>query len=173
MSGAELALAIVPLVIVMVEHHQTVFRKGKALVLAKSKNDQQLDFFHELHDELALLYMTLNRIRERSRLAGHDVTLEEAIKRALGNEAPHFQTILERIMRSINDLVSERSIALAKENTVSSAYIMHKLSVLTFRKPLARCCLSSNILNSRSIGENLRSRSAVDSASQGTRKAVQ
>jgi hypothetical protein len=91
MSGAELALAIVPLVIVMVEHHQIVFRKGKALVLPKSKNDQQLDFFHELHDELALLHMTLNRIKERSLLAGHDVTLEEAIKRALGNEAPHQQ----------------------------------------------------------------------------------
>jgi hypothetical protein len=116
---AELALAIVPLVIVLVEHHQTVLRKGKALTRPKSKNEQQLDFYHELHDELCLLNLTLNRIKVRHHRGDSE---EESIERALGANAPHFKKILERILSYIANLVSERSLGLTAEDAVRMRY---------------------------------------------------
>jgi hypothetical protein len=124
MSGAELALAIVPLVIVLVEHHRTVFRKGKALTLSRISNDQQLDFYHELHGELSLLNMILERVKLKdARVRLSRVKLEmsqtESIEIALGNSADDFQLILNRVLKSINDLVREKSNALTQGDTAS------------------------------------------------------
>lgn len=124
MSGAELALAIVPLVIVLVEHHRTVFRKGKALTLSRISNDQQLDFYHELHGELSLLNMILERVKlKAARVRLSRVKLEmsqtESIEIALGNSADDFQLILNRVLKSINDLVREKSNALTQGDTAS------------------------------------------------------
>jgi hypothetical protein len=44
----------------------------------------------------------------------------ESIKISLGHSADDFQAILERILKSINDLVREKSSALTKEDTVST-----------------------------------------------------
>lgn len=120
MSGTELALAIVPLVIVLVEHHRTVWRKTKAVAFSKNKNDQQLDFYQELHAELSLLNVTLDRINAGSTRAGHEEFRADAIRNALGDNAPHFQQILDQVMRSINNLVREKSSALTRHNTVST-----------------------------------------------------
>ncbi|KAH7066387.1 hypothetical protein BKA63DRAFT_571758 [Paraphoma chrysanthemicola] len=169
MSGAELALAIVPLVIAVVEHHPTVLRKSKALLSSKSKNNQQLDFFCELHDELTLLHMTLNRIKNRSLLAGYDETEEEAIARALGNEAPHFQTILGRILRSINDLVSEKSIDLSQDDTVNPGAMLSKLE--HFKRALDNKELPSSIRKRFRFTGNEKSRTvALDKIQRGTTK---
>ena len=125
MSGAELALAIVPLVIVLVEHHRTVLRKSKALTLSRISNDQQLDFYQDLHGELTLLNMILERVKIKSarvRLSGSqpEMTQAESIEIALGNSADDFQSILDRVLRSINDLVREKSNALTQDDTVSA-----------------------------------------------------
>jgi hypothetical protein len=123
MSGAELALAIVPLVIVLVEHHRTVFEKGKALALSKISNDQQLDFYQELHGELTLLNMILERVQIKSIRTGTSGARPEkfqaaSIDIALGNSAEDFKFILDRVLKSINDLVREKSNALAQKDTV-------------------------------------------------------
>jgi hypothetical protein len=125
MSGAELALAIVPLVIVLVEHHRTVLRKSKALTLSRISNDQQLDFYQDLHGELTLLNMILERVKIKSarvRLSGSqpEMTQAESIEIALGNSADDFQSILDRVLRSINDLVREKSNALTQDDIVSA-----------------------------------------------------
>jgi hypothetical protein len=106
MSGVEFASAIVPLVIVLVEHHRTVFRKGMALTLSRISNDQQLDFYQDLHGELTLLSLILERVQSKAASVRHS--------------ADDFQAILERILKSINDLVREKSSALTKEDTVST-----------------------------------------------------
>lgn len=125
MSGAELALAIVPLVIVLIEHHRTVLRKSKALTLSRISNDQQLDFYQDLHGELTLLNMILERVKIKSarvRLSGSqpEMTQAESIEIALGHSADDFQSILDRVLRSINDLVREKSNALTQDDIVSA-----------------------------------------------------
>jgi hypothetical protein len=125
MSGAELALAIVPLVIVLIEHHQTVFRKGKALTFSKISNNQQLDFYQELHAEIVLLNLTLEKIQINSAKvlpsgALSDKVRAEAIEIALGKNADHFNVILDRVLKSINDLVREKSSALTEDDTVNT-----------------------------------------------------
>jgi signal transduction histidine kinase len=125
MSGPELALAIVPLVIILVEHHRSVIRRGKALALSKISNDQQLDFYQELHAELTLLNVTLDRIKALSTKVGlsrarPEESQAELIEIALGNSAPHFQQILDRVMKSINDIVREKSSVLTRGDTVGA-----------------------------------------------------
>jgi len=125
MSGAELALAIVPLVIVLIEHHQTVFRRGKALTFSKISNNQQLDFYQELHDEILLLKLTLEKVHATSTNvlsseALPDKSQAEAIEIALGKNADNFNQILDRVLKSINDLVRERSSVLTDDDTVNT-----------------------------------------------------
>ena len=126
MSGAELALAIVPLVIVLVEHHRTVIRRGKAVTLSRISNDQQLDFYQELHAELSLLNVTLDRVKAICYKTGlskarPDESEEELIDIALGTRAPDFKQILDRVMKSVNDLVREKSSVLIRDETASAA----------------------------------------------------
>lgn len=121
MTGVELALAIVPLIIALIEHHGSVVRKGKALARSKSKNEQQLDFYCELHDELSLLKITLDTITARAVAAGSQSSIQqpESITQVLGSAAPHFDSILNRVLKSISDIVSDKSVDLAGKDTVS------------------------------------------------------
>ena len=124
MSGAELALAIVPLVIVLVEHHRTVFKTSKALTFSKISNDEQLDFYEELHGELTLLHVILERVQTKSMRSGSSGAQPgdsqvESIAFVLGNSAEDFKHILNRVLKSINDLVREKSNALTQDDTVS------------------------------------------------------
>jgi len=125
MSGAELALAVVPLVIVLIEHHRTAFNKGKALTSSTLSNDQQLDFYEELHEELSLLNAALEIVLLRSNRSGQCLTQAkrsraESIDIAFGSYAGDFKRILHRVLRSINDLVQEKSNALTRIDTVSA-----------------------------------------------------
>jgi len=125
MSGAELALAIVPLVLVLIEHHQTVFRRGKALTFSKISNNQQLDFYQELHDEILLLKLTLEKVHATSTKVSSsealpDKSQAEAIEIALGKNADNFNQILDRVLKSINDLVREKSSVLTDDDTVNT-----------------------------------------------------
>ncbi|CAN9419644.1 unnamed protein product [Alternaria alternata] len=138
MSGAELALAIVPLVIVLVEHHRTVLRKGKALTLSRISNDQQLDFYQDLHGELTLLNMILEKVHIKSarvRLSGAqpEISQAESIEIALGHSAKDFQTILDRVLKSINDLVREKSNALTEDDIETQRTMLQRLHRLEER----------------------------------------
>ena len=48
------------------------------------------------------------------------MTQAESIEIALGNSADDFQSILDRVLRSINDLVREKSNALTQDDIVSA-----------------------------------------------------
>ena len=123
MSGAELTLAILPLVISAAEHHRAIIRTGKNIASNKAKNEQQLDFYCELYDELALLENTLGGVFRR--LPSHADTIglyplaeeeREEMKIVLGRTAEPFQDILERMSKSLEDLVSEKSLDLDKSD---------------------------------------------------------
>lgn len=175
MSGAELALAVVPLVIVLAEHHKAVLRKGKALAFPRSKNEQQLEFYHDLHDELCLLKVTLDRVRRRSALDGYNEKQEEAIKRVLGTSAPHFTKILDRILRSINDLVSDKSIALTQGDVVSASISSHGPELIIHRTYIIQqqCYQSSASSSKHSMMEQPQAHFVTAFNSQRMRRVAQ
>ncbi|KAF2115387.1 hypothetical protein BDV96DRAFT_659646 [Lophiotrema nucula] len=112
LTGLELALAVVPLIIAAAEHHRTVARKSKAVASSKANNEQLLQFYFELYDELSLLRSTLNRVEGTSThseviQAYHpsgEASRAEHIRQALGTNAQAFESILNRILKSINNI---------------------------------------------------------------------
>ena len=118
MTGIELALAIVPLVIAAVEHQKAIRRKGKAAASSRAKNEQQLDFYHELSNELALLGLTLKGVEiystgkpaSRTARAGNASieALSDSILEALGERAQPFKETVLKIMENVNALVSDK-----------------------------------------------------------------
>lgn len=173
MTGVELALAVVPLVIVLVEHHRTVIRKTKAVTRSKTKNRQQLDFYNELYDELSLLKITLDRIETRPTKAGHKESRAESIQRALGENAQPFQIILDRVMKSINDLVSDKSVALEGHDTVRAVcpfYEQQSSEQNSVRQALCFPSLSSS--NKHLTVGQFQPHSVTEFSSLRTRKVV-
>ncbi|KAF2656292.1 hypothetical protein K491DRAFT_757659 [Lophiostoma macrostomum CBS 122681] len=142
MTGIELALAIVPLVIAAVEHQKAIRRKGKALASSKEKNEQQLDFYHELSNELALLDLTLKGVKVYSASKSNnrpappeDGDIEvpsDAILKSLDERAQPFKEILHGIMENINILVSDKSLALSASDTKTSGSMFARLGSLKF-----------------------------------------
>lgn len=118
-TGLELALAILPLLVSATEHHKKGLRFGRVLFSTKGKNEQQLIYYYELYDELSLLENTLKGVLRDlpSRSADQELsplTVEEEkqLERVLGNSAKPFNQVLERLLKSLNDLVSEKSLEL-------------------------------------------------------------
>lgn len=184
MSGVELTLAVLPLIITAAEHHREVIRIGKNLTSNKAKNEQQLDFYYELYDELALLENTLRGIvrglPSRVNNTGFFPLTEddhEEINTVLGSSAAPFQDILKRLLKSLEALVSDKSLDLAKS-------ALHHVSCR--RLPLFLCALrkydcsnppknyskNSSILNARSMVGKQRSHCGTDSNSPGTKKVA-
>lgn len=125
MSGVELALAIVPLVIVLIEHHQTIFSRGRVLTSSSFSNDQQREFYQDLRVELSLLNMILSRVHIVSTEVSFDGIqprdyLAASIQNRLGDSADNFQQVLDRILKSMNDLVRDESSTLTQADTVSA-----------------------------------------------------
>jgi hypothetical protein len=181
MSGAELALAIVPLVIVLVEHHRTVIRRGKAVTLSRISNDQQLDFYQELHAELSLLNVTLDRVKAVCVKTGlsrarPEESEEVLIDIALGDRAPDFKQILDRVMKSINDLVREKSSVLTRDDTVCACCQDHSDTntgqTNSSRVINAPCSKGLNSLRNRLQRAGPRNRCARSSVSPGTKRLV-
>ena len=132
-TGLELVLAILPLLISATENNKKALRPIKTILSSKTKNEQQVLFFDELYGELALLNNTLKAVlgelapRYSQDLV--DLTQDELhkIEEALGTSAQPFGVLLERLMRSLNDLVSEKSSGLARSE-VSNVSIDTQLS---------------------------------------------
>ncbi|KAF2092427.1 hypothetical protein NA57DRAFT_62435 [Rhizodiscina lignyota] len=126
MSGVELMLAILPLVVSAIEYHKEGIRLGTNLSSAKAKDNAHLDFFWELHDELALLGNTLAAVlcNLPSRPLGFELsplsplTEEETreIDYVLGISAQPFHNILDRMLKSLEALVSDRSLNLTESD---------------------------------------------------------
>jgi hypothetical protein len=122
-TGFELALAVLPLVISATEHHKKVLRPAEAILSTKRKNEHHLIFYEELYDELALLGNTLKTVGGNlvSRLEAEAFSTlnpdeHDEIERVLGSSAQPFSDHLERLLRSLNDLVSEKSLGLNRSD---------------------------------------------------------
>ena len=118
MSGVELLLAILPLVIAAAEHLETRWA-NKALFLSSVKDQQAYDFCLELHDELSFLANTLGSVF-KGRASDNPQSLislsaedNQAIEAVLGDKAPTFHSLLERILEGLNAIVSDKSLSLA------------------------------------------------------------
>ena len=122
-TGLELLLSILPLLISATEYHKKAFRTVRTVAFTRSKNEQQLHFYVELHDELALLAGTLMSVLRglpsRSELKTLSPLTEEEhdeVEKVLGSNAQPFVLILERILKSLDALVSEKSLQLTKSD---------------------------------------------------------
>jgi hypothetical protein len=125
-TGLDLAFAIVPLVISATEHHQRVYRKAKLIVSPKARDEELEDFLADLHDEVALLGHTLRCLvsdlttlteKQRDQLLDLDRDqwkqddVSVALRTRLGGDAElAFADILGRLLKSLDDVVSEKSL---------------------------------------------------------------
>src|ERR1700743_1782599 len=124
--GLDLAFAIVPLVISATEHHQRLYRKAKLIASPKARDEELEDFLADLHDEVALLGHTLRCLvsdlttlteKQRERLLDLDgdqwkqKDVSVPLRTRLGGEAElAFTDILGRLLKSLDDVVSEKSL---------------------------------------------------------------
>jgi len=132
-TGLELALGLVPLVVTATEHHQKAYRKFKMMV---TPDDELEDFLADLHDEISLLGHTLNCLisdlttlseKQRERLMSLDRvqweqdSVDIALKARLGGDAESaFKDILNRLLKSLDEVVSERSLRFIASDEVRS-----------------------------------------------------
>jgi len=142
--GIELAFALVPLVITATEHHQRAYRKAKLVASGKARDEKLQDFLTELHDEVALLGNTLRSLisdlttlteRQREQLLNYDQEewnreeVNAALRARLGGESDlAFIDILDRLLKSLEDVVSEKSLNfVSSENVRVSGRFTEKL----------------------------------------------
>ena len=122
-TGLELLLAILPLLISATEHHKKGLRPAKIILSTKTKNEQQVLFYSEMFAELALLANILKAVLGDSlkrpdleQLSPLSQADHEKIETALGSSAQPFGVLLERLLRSLNDLVSDKSLELTRSD---------------------------------------------------------
>jgi hypothetical protein len=152
-TGLELTLAVLPLLISAAEHHKKGLRPIKTILSSKSKNDQQVVFYTELHDELALLETTLKGVlrklpsrSETSELFKLTVDEQAEIEDILGVTARPFNDLLKRLLKCLNDLTSEKSLDLS----VASFQDVSQLTALpVLQQPNTRVKLSSMTMYTR------------------------
>lgn len=134
LSGLELAFAIVPLVISATEHHQNLCHKAHTILSSKARDEQLEDFLSDLHDEIALLGHTLKLLisdlttlteEQRDRLLRIDreqwraKDVNAALRARLGNDAENvFTDILDRLLKALDDVVSEKSMCFVRYDKV-------------------------------------------------------
>ena len=125
MSGVELLLAILPLVIAAAEHREPFFRTGRALSSSKAKEHQLYDFCLELHDELSFLANTLGSIIRGTSSNTPDNLIplstedHQAIGAVLGDKAHTFHSLLGRILSGLDAIVSDRSLGLVRPGNLA------------------------------------------------------
>ncbi|KAL3426805.1 hypothetical protein PVAG01_00314 [Phlyctema vagabunda] len=150
MSGIELALALIPLVVTATEHHQKVYHKLKLMSSPKLRDEELEDFLSDLHDEISLLGLTLRCLvddlttlpeTQRTQLLNHDKVqwrkeeVSIAIKMRLGGDADlAFTDILDRLLRCLDEVVSEKSLRLIHSDLISTPGLFRKLEA--FRENL-------------------------------------
>lgn len=138
-SGLELAFAIVPLVVSAAEHHQKAYRKLKTIASQKARDEELEDFLADLHDEVSLLGHTLRCMisdlttlteKQRERLLKLDREqwkqddVSVALKTRLGGDAEMaFTDILGRLLKSLDEVVSEKSLRFIRSDVVSGWFL--------------------------------------------------
>ncbi|CAO2648884.1 Nn.00g098330.m01.CDS01 [Neocucurbitaria sp. VM-36] len=114
MSGVELALAIVPLVIAVIQHRKPLAKAGRAILTSNRSNEQRnerSDFYSQLYIELSMLHNTLQKLVGDVPPTDNEA-MQKRIHQALSTGAKVFEDILRDILQSVDDIVSDRSLGL-------------------------------------------------------------
>jgi hypothetical protein len=135
-SGLELAFAIAPLVVSATEHHQKLYRKLRIIASPRAGDEELEDFLGELHDEVSLLRHTLKCLisdltmiseKQREQLLNLDQKqwkqkdVSAALTARLGGDAETaFTDILSRLLKYLDEVVSEKSLRFIGSDVVSS-----------------------------------------------------
>jgi hypothetical protein len=136
--GLELAFAIVPLVVKATEYHEKAYRKLKMIASPKARDEELEDFLADLHDEVSLLGHTLRCLisdlttlteKQRERLLNLDReqwkqdNVSVALRTRLGDDAEiAFTDILSRLLKCLDDVVSEKSLRFIRSDVVSGSF---------------------------------------------------
>lgn len=145
--GLELAFAIAPLVVTATEYHRKAYHQITMIASAKARDEELEDFLADLHDEVSLLGHTLRCLisdltmlteNQRDRLL--DLEREEwqqdnvsvALKTRLGGDAElAFTDILNRLLKSLDSVVSEKSLRFVRSDIVSGSFQNVRVMVVT------------------------------------------
>ncbi|KAJ9613479.1 hypothetical protein H2200_003421 [Cladophialophora chaetospira] len=164
-TGLELLLAIFPLLISATEHHKKGLRPVKIIASTRTKNEQQLFFFNELYGELSLLGNTLKAVLgelpprpETQETISLTQDEHEEVERTLGSStAKSFAEILERLLKSLNDLVSDKAVGLNKSD-VSSMHETMFLRLESFRNDISHGEARASLMERFKFTRNEKSR---------------
>jgi hypothetical protein len=134
MDPASLAIGIVPILAASASHWEKVYRFSKKALLQKEKDEALADFYFNLHNELTLLDLNLRRwaqtlpsLTEDQKGAlvameqkpWEDAKVDIALDLKLGPATKDgFVECLNRILQVLNDIVSDKTIHLLKEDLV-------------------------------------------------------
>lgn len=135
LTGIELALAVIPLIIAGTASYPRLLEKSKTALRQKVKNEKLLDFYSSLHTEITLLEITLRRLvsdlptipeqqkvqlLNRDREQWKDVVVAVALHEKLGGAEDAFQEILETILKALENIISDKSLHLVGTDIVCS-----------------------------------------------------
>lgn len=133
LTGIELALAVVPLMLAATEQYRKLFEKSSTALRHKVKNEKLLDFYQSLHAEIALLDLTLRYLvsdlpsiseQQKTQLLEHDRKQwkDAAVAVALGDRldgaADAFKDVLNTILNALENIISDKSLHLVGTDIV-------------------------------------------------------
>lgn len=131
----ELALALVPLIVGATEHYPKLHKKGKLIASQKFADEAREEFLLQLRIEIGMLRVSIECLindltalttTQKSKLLSldreqwEDDAVSLALIARLGEETVMtFTTILKELLKSLDGLVSEKSLRLANSDVVS------------------------------------------------------
>ena len=133
LTGIELALAVIPLMIAGTEYYRKAFEKSKTASRQTVKNEKLLDFYQSLHAEIALLDITLRclvsdlptipeqqktQLLEHDRQQWKDAAVAVALSERLGGAEDAFKDILDTILKTLENIISDKSLHLVGTDVV-------------------------------------------------------
>lgn len=131
--GIEFALAVIPLIIAGTEHYRKAFEKSKTAARQKVKNEKLLDFYRNLHTEISLLDLSLRclisdlptipeqqkaQLLEHDRKQWKDAAVAVALSERLGGAEDAFKDILDTMLKTLENIISDRSLHLVGTDIV-------------------------------------------------------
>lgn len=129
MSGVELALAVVPLVIAVIQHRKPLARVGRAMITSRRSTEQRnerSDFYSQLYLELSMLHYTLQRLVGEVP-PGNNEAVQRHVHQALGTGLQVFEETLRDILQSFDDIVSTKSLGL-EEMVRTGRYLQNEVN---------------------------------------------
>ena len=136
LTGIELALAVVPLILAGKDTYIALYRRGKTISQPSVKKEKHQDFLRELELEMEMLRLTLETLiqdltslslDDRQRLLDFDHfdrgfwksdMVQDALEVRLQGAHAVFIDTFNAILKSLNDLISDKSLG------VNDAYLV-------------------------------------------------